>query len=332
MKANQRELLHTSMKSLSQETHGKETFEKIRRAILNIPEAMINSSENSESVTLNRWALLAEFYVHPKSRDALTDYFKKLGPQGRNSILNDGMGNFKRDKLHELHRICMDDVATDVTNGFSEEWKALKCIHPENGSFLHLDNFTDLMTEMKNTFDILKSNLSQSGTQESGEILDTTAFEFCKSGQRTCKLNHFYLWLRWKDEDVQFLSNTLAEGVAASGSSATPYARSAPAAEKGSSVKVSGAVRRAARNDHSKKMADCFGESLSRTLTSLQSPSAPSASELAKQKKEEEATKAITLKRMRDTLESASFTSLSPTIQQRLTDCYVEELEKSFFL
>jgi hypothetical protein len=63
-KANQRELLHTSMKSLSQETHGKETFEEIRRAILNIPEAMINSSENSESVTLNRWALLAEFYVH----------------------------------------------------------------------------------------------------------------------------------------------------------------------------------------------------------------------------------------------------------------------------
>jgi hypothetical protein len=110
----------------------------------------------------------------PKSRDALTDYFKKLGPQGRNSILNEGMGNCKRDKLHELHHICMDDVATDVSNGFSEEWKALKCIHPEHVSFLHLDNFSDLMTEMKNTFDILKSNLSQSGTQESGEILDTT--------------------------------------------------------------------------------------------------------------------------------------------------------------
>jgi hypothetical protein len=54
----------------------------------------------------------------------------------------------------------------------------------------------------EHTFDILKSNISQSGTQESGDILDTTAFEFCKSGQRTCKLNHFYLWLRWKDEDV----------------------------------------------------------------------------------------------------------------------------------
>ena len=133
------------------------------------------------------------------------------------------MGNFKRDKLHELHRICMDDVATDVTNGFSEEWKALKSIHPENGSFLHLDNFADLMTEMKNTFDVLKSNLSQSSTQESGEILDSTAFEFCKGGQRTCKLNHFYLWLRWKDEDVQFLSTSLAEGVAASGSDAIEH-------------------------------------------------------------------------------------------------------------
>jgi hypothetical protein len=60
MKANQRELLHTCMRSLSQETHGKETFEKIRRANLNIPEAMINFSENSVSATLNRWA---EFYV-----------------------------------------------------------------------------------------------------------------------------------------------------------------------------------------------------------------------------------------------------------------------------
>jgi hypothetical protein len=46
MKANQRELSHSSIKSLSQETYGKETFEKIKRAILNIPEAIINSSEN----------------------------------------------------------------------------------------------------------------------------------------------------------------------------------------------------------------------------------------------------------------------------------------------
>ena len=68
MKANQRDLLHTSIKSLSQETHGKETFEKLKRAISNIPETIINSTEISESVTLNRWALLAEFYVHPKSR------------------------------------------------------------------------------------------------------------------------------------------------------------------------------------------------------------------------------------------------------------------------
>jgi hypothetical protein len=51
----------------------------------------------------------------------------------------------------------MDDVATDVTNGFSEEWKAQKFIRPENGRFLPLNNFSDLMTEMKNTFDILKS-------------------------------------------------------------------------------------------------------------------------------------------------------------------------------
>jgi hypothetical protein len=65
LKANQRELLHKSIKSLSQETHGIETFEKIKRAILNIAEAIIVSHfeycEDSESVTLNRWALLAEF-------------------------------------------------------------------------------------------------------------------------------------------------------------------------------------------------------------------------------------------------------------------------------
>jgi hypothetical protein len=130
------------------------------------------------------------------------------------------MGNFKRNKLIELHRICMDEVATDVTNGFSE-----KCIHPENGSFLHLNNFFDLMTEMINTFDVLEVNVKSVTVWHPGEwrILDASAFEFCKSGQRTCKMNHFYLRLRWKDEDVQFLSNSLAEGVAASGSSASPY-------------------------------------------------------------------------------------------------------------
>ena len=45
-------------------------------------------------------------------------------------------------------------------------------IHPERGSFNDMEMFTSLMTEMRNVFDILKSNLSKSGTQESGEVLD----------------------------------------------------------------------------------------------------------------------------------------------------------------
>jgi hypothetical protein len=75
------------------------------------------------------------------------------------------------------------------------------------------------------TWEVLKANLTQSGTQESGVIIDSTAYEFCKFGQRTCKLNQFYMWLLWKDQDLLFLSNSLAEGTAADSNASTPYSR-----------------------------------------------------------------------------------------------------------
>ena len=76
-----------------------------------------------------------------------------------------------------------------MRNCFGARWPALVHIHPDKGGFTDAEQFGSLMTEKRNVFDVLKSNLSNSGTQESGEILDGTALEFCKYNQRTAKLN-----------------------------------------------------------------------------------------------------------------------------------------------
>lgn len=46
---------------------------------------------SAEGVTVNRWALMAEFYIHSTSREASGNYFTKIPQEGKNHILTDGM-------------------------------------------------------------------------------------------------------------------------------------------------------------------------------------------------------------------------------------------------
>ena len=335
MKAGQKLQLHEIIQGLSQERNGKDLFDKIKDAVLNNHDIVppINDSDSEGGVIVNRWALMAEFYVHPSSRDELTRYFTKLSSDERPGVLTDGIKNHKRVAVTELLRICMEDVAPTVRNCFGEEWPALATIHPENGSFPSHDIFLSLLGEARSSWDVLKANLTKSGTQESGAILDSTAFDYCKYGQRTCKLHHFYLWLKWKKEDVQFLSNSLADGVAADGNASTPYSRKQ--GDEASSSKLSMSERRAAKGNHTEKMMGLIGKTVADAFLSLTTASssdtgvaAPTAAYVAK---EEQLTVSITLKRLRDTIESSSFSDFSPSTKKRAQDKYKDAVIDTLF-
>jgi hypothetical protein len=77
MKVAQKTMIHTTIKSLSIDVHGDNLFTSLREAILtSYVTATANTAvpEISEGVVVNRWALMAEFYVHPLSRESLESY------------------------------------------------------------------------------------------------------------------------------------------------------------------------------------------------------------------------------------------------------------------
>ena len=281
----------------------------------NVAPCAITTDVPPEGITVNRWALLAEFYIHPASRDALETYFTKIPPKGKNQLMVDGVKQHRMSQIAALMKLCMEEVAPNVRNCFGARWPALVHIYPDKGGFTDAEQFGSLMTEKRNVFDVLKSNLSKSGTQESGEILDGTALEFCKYNQRTAKLNHFYLWLCWKDQDLNFLSNSLLEGVATGGDTAVePYVRSTVSSASGSSVKSSAAERKAAKGVQYEKIAAAMGDVIQKSIGSLTSESS-GINEFAAEKAQAYTNKEmreIKLKRQRDALEAPSFQNLSP--------------------
>lgn len=193
VKVGEKAVLHTSMRGLTLEIHGKDFFEKLKDSILvsyDITPIIASATEATEGVVVNRWALMAEFLIHPSALDALEASHTKIPQEGKNLLLTDGMKAHRRNQIAGLMKICLEDVAPNVSHLFGEKWPALSSIRPEKGTFGDVEQFGALLTETKNAFDILKANLDKSGTQESGEIADSTALEFCKYNQRTCKLNH----------------------------------------------------------------------------------------------------------------------------------------------
>ena len=335
MKVGEKATLHASIKGLTVEIHGKELFDKLRDSILisyDIVPITVAVAEVTEGVVVNRWALMAEFLVHPSALDALEAYHKKIPQEGKNLLLTDGMKNHRRTQMAELMRICEEDVAPQVSNLFGEKWPALQNIHPENGKFTDAEQFSALLTESKNAFDILKANLDKSGTQESGEIADSTALEFCKYNQRTCKLNHFYLWLCWKGNDLNFLSNSLSAGMATGGGEpAAQYSRSTTNSTNGSSVKLSHSERKAAKGQQIEKVATTIGDVIKNSLQAI-NPTTPdnlshkrAAAILVR---EAETTLNLRLKRQREAIEAESFASLSPWLQKKLRSSYSQTLSE----
>ena len=319
--------------ALTQETHGKDIFDKLKDAALNRTEVVVavNESENEGGILVNRWALMIEFYVHPSSREELTKYFTKLSSDERPGVLTDGIKNHKRTAITELLRICMEEVAPNVRNCFGNEWQSLSSIHPENGTFPSHDIFIALLSEVRSSWDVLKSNLTKSGTQESGVVHDSTAFEFCKYGQRTCKLHHFYMWLKWNKEDIQFLSNSLTEGVAADGNTVTPYTRGAP--REGSVIKLSAGERKTAKVSHTEKIIGSIGKTVGDAILTSQSTVDPGQAlrDAAYIQKQGEVTVSLNLKRLRDTIEAPSFTNFSPDTQTRVKNKYQAEVVRTLF-
>lgn len=335
MKVGEKATLHASIKALTVDIHGKELFEKLRDSILmsyDIAPIAVAVAEVTEGVVVNRWALMAEFLVHPSALDALEAYHKKIPQEGKNLLLTDGMKNHRRAQIAELMRICEEEVAPQVSNLFGEKWPALLNIHPENGKFSDAEQFSALLTESKNAFDILKANLEKSGTQESGEVADSTALEFCKYYQRTCKLNHFYLWLCWKGKDLNFLSNSLSAGVATGGGEpAVPYSRSSTSSTTGSSVKLSHSDRKAAKGQHIEKIATTIGDVIKNSLQAINPTTPDNLSQKRAEAvlvREAETTLNLRLKRQREAIEADSFVTLSPWLQRKMRSSYSKTLSE----
>ena len=335
MKVGEKATLHASIRSLSIEVHGKDLFDKLKDTILfsyDVFPTAVHVSEPTEGVMVNRWALMAEFMIHPSALDALENYHRKIPQDGKNLLLTDGMKAHRRSQVAGLIKICVEDVAPNVTNLFGDKWPALANIHPEKGTFTDVEQFSALLTETKNAFDILKANLDKSGTQESSEIADSTALEFCKYNQRTCKLNHFYLWLSWSGKDLNYLSNNLQEGVATGGGEpAAPYCRvtASSNASVGSSVKLSAAERKSAKWNHLEKVAITISEVIKSSLQSM-NPTSPVALSSKRSEaylsREAEQTLNLKLKRQREAIEAPSFDQLSPWLQRKLKTSYVNTL------
>ena len=188
------------------------------------------------------------------------------------------------------------------------------------------------MTESKNAFDILKANLDKSGTQESGEIADSTALEFCKYNQRTCKLNHFYLWLCWKGKDLNFLSNSLSAGVATGGGEpAVPYSRSSTSSTTGSSVKLSHSDRKVTKGQHIEKIATTIGDVIKNSLQAINPTTPDNLSQKRAEAvlvREAETTLNLRLKRQREAIEADSFVTLSPWLQRKMRSSYSKTLSE----
>ena len=337
MKVGEKTVLHSSISNLTLEVHGKDLFEKLKDSILfsyDVLPVVANVAEVGESVFANRWAFMAEYMVHPAAREGLEAYHKKIPQEGKNLLLTDGMKAHRLSQVAALMKTCVEEVAPSVSNLFGEKWPALASIHPEKGSFADVDQFSALWTEAKNAFDILKANLDKSGSQESGEIADSTALEFCKYNQRTCKVNHFYLWLCWKEQDLNILSNTLSAGVATGGDDpATPYSRSAvPSANStGSAVKQSYQDRKASKGQHLDKVAGVIAEVLKTSLHSLH-PSTPEEQSKKRSaaylEREAEQTLNLKLKRQREAIEAPSFGSLDVWLQDKMKASYANTLSQ----
>ena len=167
------------------------------------------------SVTVNRYALLCHAMVDPRLTPLWVNYNTSITAGNRHNALTEGISVSNNEHIDALISAIIDTVKSDVSNILKHEYNIFNNIHPEHGNFSRdvRHQFTSLVTQAKNNFDTLWYRLDKSGRNENGDILDATAMNFCKYGQRTVNVSHFYQYMLWKDQDLLFLSNRLPDTV-----------------------------------------------------------------------------------------------------------------------
>ena len=144
MKVREKAVLHTLMGGLTLEIHGKDLFEKLKDSILvsyDITPIIASATEATVGVVVNRWDLMAEFLIDTSALDALEAYHTKIPQKGKNLLFTDGMKAHRRSQIAGLMKICLEDVAPNVSNLFGEKWPALSSIRPEKGTFGDVEQF-----------------------------------------------------------------------------------------------------------------------------------------------------------------------------------------------
>ena len=79
IEVGEKTIIHSSISTLTLEVHGKDLFDKLKDSILfsyDILPIVANIAENGEGIVADRWALMAEYMVHPAAREGLEAYHK----------------------------------------------------------------------------------------------------------------------------------------------------------------------------------------------------------------------------------------------------------------
>jgi hypothetical protein len=239
----------------------------------------------------NKVALLAHFVVDPDAKAILEDVCTPAPKPAK--IVAQADGNTPMDLRYQKLNLAASSAnvnARKYVNIFDEEvWPELKDFDPSLGKFKDGKEFAELWTRMKNQYDTLLSDLNQSGRNESGEVLDKTALEFCKQRGhgRVLNLPLFYCYLVWKNKNLTFTSNALPEGIAMS-SGLPSVAQKRDSSETSGDVASTGASKKR-RQSKDEKAATYAAEALGKVFVPLlQSSSVHSDPELYKEKLQSE--------------------------------------------
>lgn len=191
-KLNQRAqtLVYVLITSLAKDD---ESFVPILKAIQNksgpsnVPVAAICDA-NSGSVTMNRAALVAHMMVHPEAQKDIIEYHNKFAKSERHVILTQGVTERGNVLATVLLQWC-EKIKPLVINPFTTAYPVLKIINPALGVFKDVLQLRQVMNDLKSNYTSLKTRLETSGRNENGEILDSTALQFCRDGNRTTPLS-----------------------------------------------------------------------------------------------------------------------------------------------
>lgn len=164
------------------------SIELIKKALKNQKAASSRTNvvaaapEGCGSVVNNRYALLSHSMVDTRLNALMVEYNTKLSAGERPQALTEGASKRKTGILERIIEMIAI-IKKDISNPFLEDHPMLKDFHPELGEIKDPDMLKTMITQMRNSFDTLKTNLSKSGTNEDGTVDVQKALQFCKRGR-----------------------------------------------------------------------------------------------------------------------------------------------------